>query len=94
MLELINEFSNTAGEKINIQKSLTFLTLTTNYQKEKLRKQSIYHGIKKIPWNKLTEGDKGTVLENTDTLVKGTEGDTKGCREIFCSQMEESILLK
>ena len=42
LLELINKFSKIAGYKISIQKSvyLYFYTLTTNYQKKKLRKQS------------------------------------------------------
>ena len=37
--ELINELSEVAGYKINIQKSVAF-PYTMNYQKEKLRKQS------------------------------------------------------
>ena len=40
LLEITSELSKVAGYKINIQKSLGFHTLTTNYQKEKLRKQS------------------------------------------------------
>ena len=41
VLELINEYSNVAGYKINTQKSLHSYTLTMRKQKEKLRKQ--YH---------------------------------------------------
>ena len=40
LLELINEFSKVVGYKINTQKSVAFLSLTTKDQKEKLRKQS------------------------------------------------------
>ena len=40
LLGLINEFSKAAGYKINIQNQLCFYTLTMNYPKEKLRKQS------------------------------------------------------
>ena len=40
LLELINEYSNVAGYKINTQKSLAFL-YTNNEKTEKLRKQ--YH---------------------------------------------------
>ena len=36
LLELINEFSNTAGYKINTQKSLAFL----NTNNEKIRKRN------------------------------------------------------
>ena len=38
LLELINEYSNVAGYKINTQKSLAFL-YTNNEKTEKLRKQ-------------------------------------------------------
>ena len=41
LLDLINEYSNVAGYKINTQKSLHSYTLTMRKQKEKLRKQ--YH---------------------------------------------------
>ena len=40
LLELINEFSEVIGNKINIRNILHFYTLIMNYQKEKLRKQS------------------------------------------------------
>ena len=40
LLELINEYSQVAGYKINTQKFLHFYTLTMDKQKEKLRKQS------------------------------------------------------
>ena len=39
LLELINEYSNVAGYKINTQKSLAFLYTNTEKLKEKLRKQ-------------------------------------------------------
>ena len=41
LLELINEYSNVAGYKINTHKSLAFLYTNNEKQKEKLRKQ--YH---------------------------------------------------
>ena len=40
LLELISEFSNDSGYKINTQKSLAFYMLTMKNQKEKLRNQS------------------------------------------------------
>ena len=42
----INEFGKTAGYKINIRNLMSFYTLTKNYQKEMLGKQShlqLYH---------------------------------------------------
>ena len=39
LLELISEYSEVAGYKINTQKSLAFHTLIIRKQKEKLRKQ-------------------------------------------------------
>ena len=40
LLELINEFGKVAGTKLIHRTLTTSYTLTTNYQKEKLRKQS------------------------------------------------------
>ena len=40
LLEVISEFSNVAGYKINTQKSLAFLYTNNENQKEKLRNQS------------------------------------------------------
>ena len=40
LLGLINEFSEVAGYKINIQKSVAFYMPIMNYQKVKLTKQS------------------------------------------------------
>ena len=63
LLELINEFSKVAGHKINIQESVYFYTLITNYQKDKLRKQIIYNCIKKnkIPMIKFNQIDERPV---------------------------------
>ena len=38
LLELISEFSEVTGEKINTWKSVRFYTLTTNFQKGKFLK--------------------------------------------------------
>ena len=40
LLELISEFSNVSGYKINTQNSLAFLYTTLKNKEEKLRKQS------------------------------------------------------
>ena len=53
-LELKNEFSTTAGYKVNIQESAAFYTPITNQQKRKLKKESHLqlHQKKKTPMNK------------------------------------------
>ena len=40
LLELISEFGKVAGYKTNIQKSVAFLFMKVEVQKEKLRRQS------------------------------------------------------
>ena len=40
LLELIQQFANVAGYKINAQKSVAFLSLTMRLKKERLRSQS------------------------------------------------------
>ena len=47
LLELINEFDKVAGTKLIHRNLLHFYILTMKDQKEKLRKNSIYHHIKK-----------------------------------------------
>ena len=78
---------NTAGNKINTQKSLTFLYIrTTSCQKKKLRNQPIYHWIKnKISLNKPTEGDKRTILEKSEMLMKETKVTQRRDRYILLS---------
>ena len=46
LLQLINEFSQVSGHKINIQKSVAFL-YTNNKLSEKLRNNPIYNHINK-----------------------------------------------
>ena len=57
LLELINKFSKVAGYKINIQKSVAFLT-TMNYQKRntKIKYLLKLHPKNKIPGNKPDQG--------------------------------------
>ena len=65
LLQLTNEFSKVAGYKINIQKSVVlFYTLITNFQKEKLRKQS-YLPLQQVKWstrNKFNQRGKRPIL--------------------------------
>lgn len=71
-LELINEFSEVAGQKINIQKLVAFHTPVMNYQKEKLRHQSylqLHKKLKHLGIN-LTKEIKDLYSEKCKTLKK------------------------
>ena len=54
---MINEFSMLAGYKINIQKSVAFLYTSDEYQNEKFLNNLFKNHGKKIPWNKVDQGD-------------------------------------
>ena len=58
-----------------------------NYEKEKLRKQSIYNCIKKnkIHRNKITKEVKDLYFENYTTLKKEIEDNTNKWKAITCS---------
>ena len=66
---------------------LHFYTLIMNYEKEKLRKQSIYNCIKKnkIHRNKITKEVKDLYFENYTTLKKEIEDNTNKWKDIPCS---------
>ena len=78
LLELISGFSKVAGYKIH-KNLLCFYTLTINYQKEKLRKQSHSQShqkrIKYLGINPVKEV-KDLYLENYKALMKETEDDS------------------
>ena len=60
LLELVKEFSRVAGYKINLWH---VYTLTINYQKDNLRKQTVYNQTKqnKIPGSKFNQGGERQV---------------------------------
>ena len=66
LLELIQQFSNGAGYKINAQKSVAFL-YTNNETIEREIRESIPFTIApknhKIPWNKPNQRGKGSILD-------------------------------
>lgn len=71
LLVLINEFSKTAGDKLNIQKSIVFfIHLQRTIQKWNLKKKSTYNSTKKNKklWyeNKRTAGILHRKLQNND----------------------------
>ena len=87
LLELINEYSEVAGYKINTQKSLAFL-YTNNERTEKEIKETIpftiaTKRIKSLRIN-LPEETKDLYIENYKTLMKEIKDDTNRWRNIPC----------
>ena len=65
LLELIKEFSNVAGYKINIQKSVAFLYANNRLTEREFKKTlpcKIASKMIKIPRKKPTQGDKRCIL--------------------------------
>ena len=64
LLDLISEFGKTAGFKVNIQKSKSFLYTNNEISETEIRKNSIYYCNKKnnILRNKPNQGSKRPVL--------------------------------
>ena len=88
LLELINEYSNVAGYKLNTQKSLAFL-YTNNEKTEREIKETIPFTIarKRIKYLGvyLPKEMKDLYVENYKTLVKEIKEDTNRWRNIPCS---------
>ena len=88
LLELINEYSNVAGYKINTQKSLAFL-YTNNEKTEREIKETIPFTIatKRIKYLGiyLPKETKDLYIENYKTLVTEIKKDTNRWRNIPCS---------
>ena len=88
LLELINEYREVAGYKINTQKSLAFL-YTNNEKTEREIKETIpltiaTKRIKYLGTNLPTE-TKDLYIENYKTLMKENKDDTNRWRNIPCS---------
>ena len=88
LLELINEFGNFAGYKINAQKSLAFL-YTNDEKSEREIKETLPFTIatKRIKYLgiNLTKEVKDLYSENYNTLMKEIKDDTNRWRDIPCS---------
>ena len=88
LLELISEFSKSAGYKVNTQKSLAFL-YTNSEKSERTIKESIpfttaSKRIKYLGIN-LPKKKKELYKENYKTLMKEVKGDINRWRDIPCS---------
>ena len=88
LLELINEFVEVAGYKINAQKSFAFL-YTNNERSETEIKETIPFTIatKRIKYLEinLPKEAKDLYSENYKTLMKEIKDDTNRRRDIPCS---------
>ena len=97
LLELISEFSNVAGYKINTQKSYGFL-YTYNEKSETEIKESIPFTIatKRIKYLgiNLPKETKELYTENYKTLLKEIKDDINRCRDIPCSWLGRSNIVK
>ena len=97
LLELINEYSKTAGYKINTQKSLAFL-YTNNEKVEKEIKETIPFtiAVKRIKYLGiyLPKETKDLYIENYKTLMKEIKEDTNRWRNIPCSWIGRINIVK
>ena len=97
LLELINEFGQVAGYKINAQKSLAFL-YTNNERSEREIKETIPFTIatKRIKYlgNNLPKEVKDLYSENYNTLMKVIKDDTNRWRDIPCSWIGRINIVK
>ena len=95
LLELINEFGEVAGYKVNAQKSLTFL-YTNNERSEREIKDTIPFttATKRIKYLgiKLPKEVKDLYSENYKTLKKEITDDTNRWKDIPRSWTGESIM--
>ena len=97
LLELINEYSNVAGYKINTQKSLAFL-YANNEKTEREIKETIAFTIatKRIKYLRVypPKETKYLYTENYKTLMKEIKEDTNRWRNIPCSWMGRINIVK
>ena len=96
LLELINEFSKTAGYKINIQKSVAFLYANNKLTEREIKKIIPFtitsKRIKYVGIN-LTKGVKDLYLGNYRILKKEIEEDTNKWKHIPCSWIGRSNII-
>ena len=96
LLELIQEFSKVSGYKINAQKSVAFLY--TNKTEEREIKESIPFTIapktKRYLGINLTKEAKNLYSENYKVLMKEIEEDTKKWKNVPCSWIGRTNIVK
>ena len=97
LLELIQQFSNMVGYKVNVQKSVVFLyTINENTERE-IRESFPFtiapRTIRYLRIN-LTKEVKDLYSRNYRTLMKEIEEDTKRWKTIPCSWIERINIVK
>ena len=95
LLELINEYSKVAGYKINTEKSLAFLY--TNNEKIEIKETVPFTIAKKIIKYlgiNLPKETEDLYIENYKTLVKEIKDDTNRWRNIPCSWIARTNIVK
>ena len=97
LLELINEYSNVAGYKINTQKTLEFLyTNNENIEREITETIPFTIATKRIKYLGiyLPKETKDLYIENYTTLMKEIKEDTNRWRNIPCSWIIRINIMK
>ena len=97
MLELTHEFSKVAGYEINIQKSDAFLYTNNEAAEREIEKTIPFTTSPKIIRYlgiNLTKEVKDLYSENYRTLMKEIEEDTKKWKNILCSWIGRTNIVK
>ena len=95
LLQLINEYNNVAGYKINTQKSLAFLY--ANNEKREIEETIQFNiATKRIKYLEvyLAKEMKDLYIENYKTLMKEIKEDTNRWRNIPCSWIGRINIVK
>ena len=95
LVELINEYSNVTGYKINTEKSLAFLY--TNNEKTEIKETIPFTiAMKRIKYSgiNLPTETKDLYTENDKTLMKEIKEDTNRWRNIPCSWIGRIYIVK
>ena len=97
LLEVIEQFSNEAGYKINAQKSVAFLYTNNETEEREIRESipfTIAPKITRYLGTNLTIEVKDLYSRNYRTLLKDIEEDTKGWKNIPCSWIGRTNIVK
>ena len=97
LLELINEFGQVAGYKINTQKSLTLLYINDEKSERGIKETLPFTiTIKRIKYLgiNLPRETKDLYAENYKTLMKEMKDDTNRWRDISCSWIGRIKIVK